>query len=171
MKYLYIAFIVALIFSFSCRKKNQYEESLCPSHLRSLGAVLAMYSEVMNNALPPKISILPANEYVLPSFLGCPDKDLEAKPANYDEFDKWIGYYYVYYPDWKKLPKDYPVLYDKRLSNHNSKGIFILNIEKIRQPKTAVPGPFWDEGAQWLKKFAKDHPDLNISMPEDLKTK
>jgi hypothetical protein len=36
-------------------------------------------------------------------------------------------------------------------------------------PETSHGQIFWDEGAKWLQKFAKEYSDLKVPLPEDLK--
>jgi hypothetical protein len=54
----------------------------------------------------------------------------------------------------------YPVVYDRRLKNHWGFGI---NIGTFDAQGFHV---FWDYRANWLRKFAADHPDYKIVLPE-----
>ena len=71
------------------------------------------------------------------------------------------NYFFV---DWSKLPDGpgtspgkYPLMYDRRLSNHDGRGINILMADGSIE---------WDSNAEWLKKFAADHPSAKFPMPE-----
>lgn len=69
-----------------------------------------------------------------------------------------------FFMDWSKLPDGpgtspgkYPLMYDRRLSNHNGRGINILMVDGTIE---------WDANAEWLKKFAAEHPTANLPMSE-----
>ena len=66
--------------------------------------------------------------------------------------------------DWQKLPHNadmplnqYPLAYDRRMSNHNNRGINILMVGGTVE---------WDSNVEWLKKFSADHPNAKLPMPE-----
>lgn len=142
----------------------------CLSQLASLGTVIALYASDYNGTFPPKISVLTSNGYLRPSVLKCPMPDINAVLPPGSNADQWMDYIYIYWPEGKDTPKDYPVIYDRKLSNHGGKGINILRREGIAPgPKMYNPKPIWDKNAEWLKKFAKEHPEYNIPLPEDVK--
>jgi hypothetical protein len=53
------------------------------------------------------------------------------------------------------VPNNYPLLYDRRLSNHKGLGINVVT------PSAC----FWDYGARWVKGFAVNHPEYNLEIP------
>lgn len=72
-----------------------------------------------------------------------------------------INYFFV---DWSKLPDEpgtsrgkYPLIYDRRLSNHDGRGINILMVDG---------SIVWDSNVDWLKKFAAEHPNAKLPVPE-----
>lgn len=117
-----------------------------------------MYSEFWKGTMPPDLETLIASGDARISFYCCPKWDY-----------KTLGYLYVYWPDgfWK-TPAHYPLMYDKRLFNHKSKGIHILRVTGDVSRKGEV---FFDKNAEWLQKFALEHPQYDIPMPEDLLNK
>ena len=57
----------------------------------------------------------------------------------------------------EKLPGKVPRMYDRRMGNHDGRGINILMADGSIE---------WDSNAEWLKKFAAEHPDAKLPMPE-----
>jgi hypothetical protein len=51
---------------------------------------------------------------------------------------------------------EYPLIYDRSLSNHRGKGINILLLDGR---------VMWDPGAMRLKKFASEHSDIVLPVP------
>ena len=94
------------------------------------------------------------------SFLSCPGvKEGGLDTATLKETSDYI------YINWEPMfgtnepPSGYPVIYDRRLSNHGGLGINVF--------ATGGP-PFWDWRGHWLKKFAAEHPDTHLIMPEGI---
>ena len=118
---------------------------------------LMMYSMDNHGRFPPKLAEM-AREYANnPKLFVCPStRTVYGSTTNVDD---WMDYVYVYWPDGEKTPTNYPWIYERRLSNHGG-GIYVAPIGGHA---------FWDEGAQWLKNFAKEHPEFKIRMPDDLK--
>lgn len=56
-----------------------------------------------------------------------------------------------------RVPDDYPLAYDKRLSNHSGMGINVVLVHGFA---------FWDFRAHWLKRFAAEHPKYHLPLPE-----
>lgn len=72
-----------------------------------------------------------------------------------------VDYYFV---NWSKSPDGpgtpsgkHPLMYDRRLSNHDGRGINILMADGTVE---------WDADAQRLRKFAVEHPNAKVPMPE-----
>jgi hypothetical protein len=73
----------------------------------------------------------------------------------------WMDYTYIdwskYFDTPSKVPEDYPLLYDRAMSNHGGNGINIALVSNI---------VFWDPGATWLRNFAASHPQYDIPVPK-----
>jgi hypothetical protein len=89
------------------------------------------------------------------------DMQYEGSISNLD-----AGYQRDYYCiDWSKLPhstneitfNEYPLAYDRSMTNHNGRGINILMVQGTIM---------WDANAEWLKIFAAVHPDDKLPIPE-----
>ncbi|MGD0207040.1 MAG: hypothetical protein ABSC89_05480 [Verrucomicrobiota bacterium] len=149
----------------------------CLSCLRSTGWALGMYCQEYNGRLPENFSLM-SNVMSTPFFYVCPwnSKTAHSKTReSWTNVTEWMDYFYVPWPSVTGVYTNYPLMYDRRLANHGGKGINILLVEQAVHP--AVPHKpetfhgqfFWDEDARWLQKFAKEHPDLKVPLPEDLK--
>jgi hypothetical protein len=144
----------------------------CLSTLRSTGWALGLYCEDHNGTLPKNFSLM-SNLVTTTRLYVCP---WDSKtPGSWTNITDWMDYLYVPWPSVTGVYTNYPLMYDRRLSNHGGKGINILLVEGAvhpsspRYPETFHGQFFWDEGAKWLQKFAKEHPDLTVPLPEDLK--
>jgi len=91
-------------------------------------------------------------------FLHCPGS--KTKPGLLSDADEWQDYIYI---DWsryygaEKVPDDYPLIYDRRLSNHDGKGINVV---------TVGGEVYWDPDAGKLCSFALRHPEYEVPLPE-----
>ena len=91
-------------------------------------------------------------------FLYCPGSG--TKPGLLSDADEWQDYIYI---DWsryygaEKVPDDYPLIYDRRLSNHDGKGINVV---------TVGGEVYWDPDAGKLCSFALWHPEYEVPLPE-----
>jgi hypothetical protein len=71
-----------------------------------------------------------------------------------------IDYTYI---DWQRflgtnaVPGEYPLIYDRKLSNHLGLGINV---------STVNGRCFWDFRAHWLKGFIAKHPEFHLSFPQ-----
>ncbi len=72
----------------------------------------------------------------------------------------WGDYTYMwwsrYYGTPNEVPWDYPLLYDRALSNHGERGVNILRVGG---------DVLWDPDATWLRDFAASHPQYDIPVP------
>ncbi len=75
--------------------------------------------------------------------------------------DQWSDYLYVNWSKWfpgsNAVPDGFPLVYDRRLSNHSEKGIYVLRTDG---------SILWDGGARWLRTFAEAHTNFQIPLPE-----
>jgi hypothetical protein len=141
----------------------------CENCLSAIGKTFIIYG--MDNGVdnhnssffPPKIAALCCTTggscYITqPKVFLC--KGSQSHVGSLTNVDAWMDYIYIPWSTGTSTPPDYPVMYDRRLSNHQGTGINILWVD------TSVS---WDKGAKELKEFAAKHPDLHIPLPEDLK--
>lgn len=154
------------------QKRAASRRILCLSILRSTGAAIAMYRLDNNGELPTTFSAM-SNHLHNASWYICPKGN--RPPGAWSNIDEWMDYFYLCWPSPAETYTNYPLMYDRRLSNHGGKGINVLLVEQTVNP-AIPPSPktfhgqfFWDEGAQWLKTFAREHPQAKIPMPEDLR--
>jgi hypothetical protein len=91
--------------------------------------------------------------------LLCPGSKTEPQTAA--RANEWSDYWYVDWAQWfpktNRPPGDFPLFYDRRFSNHDGKGIYVVNVDGL---------VFWDPGANWLKAFATKHQTYRLKMPE-----
>jgi hypothetical protein len=161
--------LVALVFAFFVL--GQILESVaCRSRLRVLHFDVRTYREKHDEHYPPNIFCVAnafhsnvwspiefTNNILGWDLLSCPGvgRKLLAAPTNVDECD----YAYVNWEPFfgtNTVPNDYPLIYDRRLSNHKGLGINVLTTTSC----------FWDYRARWLKAFAASHPEYHLPIPE-----
>lgn len=138
----------------SCRKPaSLVEQQNCKQQLRSLWSAVALYRHDHGNQWPSNLDSL--DQDMVGRLLTCPG--VRAKSGTGSQND----YLYV---DWSKLSQSadaasgkYPLMYDRRMSNHDGRGINVLLMDGTVE---------WDPNAERLKKFAADHPNANLPMPE-----
>ncbi len=117
---------------------------------------MRMYAMDHDGAFPPDFASLAEDYAPNPRLYACPSSG--TVPGSITNVDEWMDYIYIYWPEGEKTPTNYPWIYERRLSHHGGG----IHVAPIRGPA------FWDEGAKWLRKFAEEHPDLDIPIPEDL---
>lgn len=169
-----VVFCLSLVVGVVCWLKTQKQNAMradCLSHLRAIGFLLSSYDEVHNHEglLPNDLNILTNFVSSLHQLMICPGSG--NSPALMTKRLEWIDYIYVQWPSAKGVYTNYPVLYDRRLSNHAGKGVNVL-LGDVVNTGGGVQGPirwFWDPNAEWLQKFAREHPDLHVPLPEDIR--
>jgi len=55
------------------------------------------------------------------------------------------------------VPGEYPLVYDRTLSNHSGRGVFVLRING---------SVVWDPGAKWVRDFSGAHPEYHLLIPQ-----
>ena len=82
--------------------------------------------------------------------------------------DPESDYIYIHWPSGDKTPDDYPLMYDRLLANHGN-GVLVYRMG-TRAYGMWVPriNALLDENAEWLHEFARNHPEIDIPLPEDL---
>ena len=118
---------------------------------------MKMYALDHNGQFPSNFADLAESYARQPKLYLCPGSG--TPPGSITNVDQWMDYIYIYWPDGEKTPTNYPWVYERRLRHHQGKGIHVAPIDG---------DAFWDEGAEWLQRFAEEHPELRIPMPEDL---
>ena len=137
------------------RERARRARCISPLHCCFRKAML-MYAMDHDGSFPSNFASLAHSYAANPRLYICPSSGTE--PGSLTNVDEWMDYIYIPWPDGEKTPTNYPWVYERRLSHHGG-GIHVA----------PIAGPaFWDEGAQWLQTFAKEHPELEIPMPEDL---
>jgi hypothetical protein len=136
-----------------CRRPSALvEQRNCKQQLRSLWAEIALYRHDHSNQWPPKLDSLDSN--VVGRLLRCPGAKRNSTFSQED-------YLYI---DWSSVGSapntpsgKYPLMYDRRTSNHDGCGINILMVDGTIE---------WDANVVWLRKFASEHPGTRLQMPE-----
>jgi len=146
-------------------KSRRFE---CFSVLRSTGCALAMYCQDNGGQLPTDFSLM-GTLISSPRLYVCPWNS--KPPGSWTNINEWMDYYYVRWPSTTGVYAKYPLMYDRHLSNHGGKGINVLLVDVVNR-YGGINGPifwFWDPEAQWLRKFAQEHPETRVPLPEDLR--
>lgn len=138
----------------SCRKPASLSEQInCKQQLRSLWSAIALYRHDHSNQWPSNLEVLTKD--MVGRLLTCPGVKTNSGAVSRSDY---------FYVDWSKLPHGadatpykYPLMYDRDTSNHDGRGINVLMVDGSVE---------WDSGASWLKKFAADHPNTKLPMPE-----
>src|SRR3990172_8864324 len=144
-----VAVLVVLAASTQYMVKRAREKVLCRNcehQLRSLGAFFLAYPTENNGQLPSDLESLDkVDKELIIRILVCPGTG--HAPGGFTNMNSWVDYTFV---DWSAIlgtnavPNDYPIVYDRRMSNHNGRGINILMVDGTVE---------WDSNAKWLKKF------------------
>ena len=146
--------------------RERARDMSCKSRLASFGSALLMCALDSGGEFPS--NIVDTTPYCNNAKLFICPGSTTPTPASLDlrNATGWFDYVYIHWPEGTNTAHDGPILYDRRLSHHRGKGINILRLSDLAKPK--CDRILWDEGAQWLLKFAKEHPELDIQIPEDL---
>lgn len=152
---LIIIIVVAVPFiRFRCQRDS------CVSMLRVTWCSIHMYQMDNNGFYPSRITELgPAGRTCYGSIMKefiCPASGRQ--PGNPTNIDEWMDYIYIPWSTGANTLPDYPLMYDRRLSNHQGKGINLLFMDG---------SVIWDKDAKELKAFAAKHPEFQIPLPED----
>ena len=157
-KYFTVAFVAIAVIGImaSCGKLvESVKRRNCKQQLSSVWVAIALYRQNHTNQYPPNLERL--NREMgghLP--LACPGAETNLLQSIQDRI---IDYYYI---DWSELSgvanvSTYPQIYDRRLSNHEGRGINILMVNGSVK---------WDSNAEWLKRFSAEHPNTKVPIPE-----
>lgn len=129
----------------------------CKGVVRALAYAVAMYRDMHDKMFPPNLSVSVSEEASSPRLLVCPGTGKNW--GSYTNAEVWADYLYI---NWSRYygtnepPGDYPLVYDRRLSNHKGRGVNI----------GAVDGSVrWDPNAVSLRVFATKHPEYDVPLP------
>lgn len=136
---------------------DRYHQARCSQRLKLLGNAIRTYQSHQQGQLPRQLAVL-SNELSNPVFLICPGSG--HRPGSFTNADSWADYVYV---DWTAVrgtnvvPGDYPMAYDRSMKNHGGRGVNVLSVDGFVR---------WDSKAEMLKKYAAQHPEAKLLIPE-----
>lgn len=136
---------------------DRYHRAKCGATLKLLGNAIRTYQSDHQGRLPRELAVL-SNELSNPVLLRCPGS--RRTPGCFTNADSWADYVLVNWPavlGTDAVPGDYPIAYDRSMSNHAGRGVNVLSVDGLVR---------WDARAKRLKKFAAEHPDAKLPMPE-----
>lgn len=128
-----------------------FEREACQKQVKALSLLIWLYADEHKGAIPAKaeqLEISPDNR-----LLHCPAVKTRDGQSNDYVYVDWSGYYTNLYD----VPSNYPVLYDRSLSNHCGTGINVIDLDGYVR---------WDGNAKWLRTFARKHPSYDIFIPK-----
>jgi hypothetical protein len=137
---------------------ERYQRARCGEILKLLGNAVQTYQGDHQGQLPRQLAAL-SIELSNPAFLICPGSG--HAPGSFTNADSWTDYTFI---DWSAkygtsaVPKDYPIAYDCSLRNHADRGVNVLTLDGVVR---------WDADARWLKKFASEHRDARLTLPQE----
>ncbi|MCX6921884.1 MAG: hypothetical protein NT154_01505 [Verrucomicrobia bacterium] len=146
--------------------KERYTQE-CPMRLEELKGFMETWASGAGGAYPSDLApVVQAFEKMTPERrrarlhpLLCPESEQDVLEGNIDASKS--DYVYL---NWQAqltngavVSGDYPMLYDKRLSNHGGRGIYVMKVNG-----TII----WDAGARWLQSFAASNLSNKIRLPE-----
>lgn len=117
---------------------------------------MKLYAMDHDGQFPSNIASFAPSYASHPKLYVCPGSG--TRPGSITNVDEWMDYIYIHWPDGERTPTNHPWIYERRLSHHGGG----INLAPVGG------NAFWDEGAEWLQRFAREHPELEIPMPEDL---
>ena len=141
--------------------RERARRARCMSNLSCLGKAFMMYAIDHDEGYPTNAGCMAdyannAKIYICPSSGTTPPASLSV-----EGYTNWVDYILIAWSNGVATPPEYPLMYDRRLSHHRGKGINVLWVDGR---------VVWDKNAKGLKTFAKEHPELEIPMPEDLES-
>jgi len=133
----------------------RYQEWRCREQLKVLGYEVQVYQSDYAH-LPRQLSDL--SNRLNPILLTCPGSG--HVPGSFTNADSWADYTFIDWPGilgTNVVPKDYPIAYDRFMSNHGNRGINVLTVFGFVR---------WDANAEWLRKYAEEHPEVKLRIPQ-----
>lgn len=160
--------VLLLVFHYQ-RKLNECAERYgneCPMRLQELQGLTVTWAAGEGGHYPTNLAFV-VQAFTMTSEkrrlrlhpLLCPESESPLKSGELQERE--ADYTYVNWSAWfadsQAVPKDYPMFYDRSMSNHKGRGIFLIRIDG---------SVIWDPGATWLRGFANHHPEYTIPIPQ-----
>lgn len=147
--------------SWDCTARYRYE---CPMRLEDLWVLVTGEYE-RRGQYPSNLEFI-AEQFQVKRWnvrthiypLLCPGTDTKMRRNGTAE--SWSDYIYVSPSVWSGNPAvdvdGFPMAYDQSTSNHGGRGVYVLTVEGR---------VFWDRGAEWLRRFAREHPEYKLRVP------
>jgi hypothetical protein len=140
--------------------RYQYE---CPMHLIDLYDYI-IASARQHDRFPEDLTFITKkwpigqrNARMRLSLVLCPGSqtpiDLERVTPDY-AYVNWSAKLFAHVVD---VPGEYPLVYDRTLSNHSGRGVFVLRVNG---------SVIWDPGAEWVRGFSGRHPEYHVLIPQ-----
>jgi hypothetical protein len=151
-----IGFVVGVTVN-RCIEERRSQEA-CRNRMLSVTKAFKLFQ--MDHA-----EMLPSNVIDMVQYLDdarilqCPGCRKSSRVKSLHEMRDWGDYIYIPWQEGDNAREDYPLMYDRSLYNHRAKGINVVLINGCA---------YWDEGANQLRIFAAEHPELRVPMPEGL---
>jgi len=127
----------------------------CRQQLRSLGAAILQYRSDHEGQIPTGFRAI--NFVSVQVLEKCPGAVSGDKTGGKEDPD----YVFVNWHEWFTItnapPDDYPLVYDRKLSNHHGLGVNVLSV---------CGEVVWDKRAQQLKNFSLQHPEYHLPIPQ-----
>jgi hypothetical protein len=162
-----VAALLSIIFHlnrryYDCLSRYNYE---CPMRLTGLWLQTSARHQ-FSSVFPPDVSYFArdfqdnaAKRRLHLHPLLCPGSETTA--GSISNAVEWSDYTYVNWSKWfsgsNTPPGSFPLVYDRRLSNHGGRAVYIMKIDG---------SVAWDPNANWLKEFAKSPPEYAIQVPQ-----
>jgi hypothetical protein len=132
----------------------------CQNYLRAVASMIMLYRGENHGSSPPNLEVLAETQGISLEALTCPGATSNRWGAMPTTFP--TDYLYIQWPTEREWPMvtatKRPLMYDSRLDHHGTRGIYI-----VLDGDRAV---IWDQNAEWLNQFARQHPQLTIPMPQ-----
>ena len=129
----------------------------CRNQLRAITFVIRLFAEDHQGAFPHSLSGLAPTYVNDPELFRC--SDTLTTLGSMTNVDQWMDYIYIHWDQGIRTPTNFPLMFDRRVSNHQWKGINIVRVDG---------SVLWDVRGQWLRAFANEHPDLRLPLPEGM---
>ena len=160
---LFVLLCVAFFFSYNNITTGSFDEiaiDACQLRLKNVWCAIEQYRGTFEE-YPPDLNQagtafhLDARTSLL--FFSCRGKGKKLKQG--DKLDYLYVNWSRFFSDAKELPGDFPLCWDRLLSNHDGDGVNVVTVNSR---------VYFDKEAQGLRHFATKHPEYDIPLPEDL---
>jgi len=168
--------VVGAVLAFHCRQSHQMQMNdivtrytyECPFHLEDLWTVVMALAKERGR-FPQDLTVVARkvplvserNIRLRLSPVLCPASQApvgRGRPAT-NVFDYTYINWSSTFPHVADVPGDYPLAYDRTLSNHLGRGVYVVKVDG---------SVVWDEGAEYLREFSTRHPGFHIPPPKGL---